>query len=75
MEILFILALLVFLGYGIFWAFMLYEIGKHSDQDFQAIGQSRALWFVVVLVLQFFGTITYFFWVRPKLKARMALPR
>ena len=47
---------------------MLYEIGTSSDEDFQAVGQSRALWFVVVLVLQFFGTLTYFFMVRPKLR-------
>jgi hypothetical protein len=53
---------------------MLYEIGTTSEDEFQAAGQSKALWFVVVLVLQFFGTMTYFFMVRPKLKANRRAP-
>ncbi len=61
--------LAVLIGYGVFWAFMLYEIGTTSEESFRAAGRSKALWFVVVLVLQFFGTLAYFFMVRPKLKA------
>ena len=71
-AILFVILLTVLLGYGFFWAFMLYEIGTTSEEEFRAAGQSKALWFVVVLVLQFFGTLTYFFMVRPKLKTGTA---
>ncbi len=65
MEILFVLP---FLAYGVFWVWMLFEIGKRPDWVYERTGQSKALWLIVVLVLQFFGTLGYFFLVRDKLR-------
>jgi hypothetical protein len=40
-AILFIVIVAVLLGYGIFWAFMLYEIGTTSEEDFRAAGPEQ----------------------------------
>jgi hypothetical protein len=53
--------------YGVFWLWMLYEIGKRPDLVYQRAGESKGLWFVVVLVFQLFGTLGYFFMAREKL--------
>ena len=68
MEAVLILAVLVVLGYGVFWAFMLYEIASRPDEAYREAGQSKWLWFIIVLVLQFFGTLGYFFLARKELQ-------
>lgn len=55
-------------AWGVFWLMMLYEIGTRPDSVYENAGESKALWFLVVLVLQFFGTLAYFFMAREKLK-------
>ena len=55
-------------GYGLFWLLMLSEILKRPESAYRNAGESRAVWFVVVLVLQFFGTLAYVFMARNKLK-------
>jgi hypothetical protein len=65
-----VVGLLVVVGlaaYGAFWLWMLYEIGKRPDFVYQRVGESKAVWFVLVLVLQLFGTLGYFFMAREKL--------
>ena len=57
-----------FLAYGIFWLWMLKEIASRPDSVYERAGESKGLWFVVVLVLQLFGTLGYLFMVRPKLQ-------
>ena len=57
------------IGFGVFWLWMLYEIATRPDAAYERAGQSKALWFIVVLVLQFFGTLGYFFMARDKLRA------
>ena len=65
----------VLLAYGVFWVLMLREIAVRPDRVYQEAGESKGLWFLVVLVLQFFGTMAYFFWVRDKLNsAEKSLP-
>lgn len=54
-------------AWGAFWLMMLYEIGTRPDSVYESAGESKALWFLVVLVLQFFGTLAYFFMAREKL--------
>jgi hypothetical protein len=49
-------------AYGAFWLWMLYEIGKRPDVVYERAGESKGLWFVLVLVLQLFGTLGYFSW-------------
>ena len=63
-----IVVLIAFLAYGVFWLWMLKEIGGRPDWVYERAGESKGLWFVVVLVLQFFGTLGYFFMVRDKLR-------
>lgn len=65
MEVLIIGAVL---AYGVFWILMLREIAVRPDHVYEKAGESKGLWFLVVLVLQFFGTLAYFFWAREKLK-------
>jgi Phospholipase_D-nuclease N-terminal len=60
---------LVIVAYGIFWLFMLYEIGNRPESVYRAVGESKAIWFLAVLVLQFFGTLAYFFMARDKLRS------
>ena len=60
--------LLALLAYGIFWIWMLLEIARRPESVYHQAGQSKALWLVVVLVLQFFGTMGYGFLVRGRLR-------
>ena len=55
------------LAYGLFWLAMLREIAIRPDEMYRQVGESKAIWFLVVLVLQFFGTLAYYFLVRPRL--------
>ena len=59
---------LLFVAYGVFWVWMLVEIATRPDRVYREAGQSKALWLVVVLALQFFGTLGYFFMVRKELQ-------
>ncbi len=67
----------VVVGYAIFWLWMLYEIGSRPEVAYEDAGESKAVWFLLVLVLQFFGTLAYFFMVRSKLleAEKKALPQ
>jgi hypothetical protein len=64
------LLILPVLGWGVLWIWALVDIGSRDDEDFRAVGESKAIWFVVVLVLQFFGLLGYLLWTRPKLVTR-----
>lgn len=63
-ELLFLLPLL---GWGVLWVWALADIATRDDDEFRAAGESRAMWFVIVFVLQFFGLLGYLLWARPKL--------
>lgn len=67
-EVAVVLAIVAVASYGAFWLMMLFEIGARPDWVYEQAGESKGLWFVVVLVLQFFGTLGYFFFVRDKLR-------
>ncbi|MDQ4146076.1 MAG: PLDc N-terminal domain-containing protein [Actinomycetota bacterium] len=71
-EWLIILAALGVLG---FWLAMLFEIATRPDWVYAQAGESKAIWFIVVLVLQFFGTLGYFFMRRDKLRRVEAADR
>ena len=62
------LIIAAFLAYGAFWLWMLVEIAMRPEWVYEQATQSKALWLIVVLVLQFFGTLGYFFMVRDKLR-------
>lgn len=66
MEILIMLGVAAWLG---FWLSMLLEIGRRPDSVYRDTGESKALWFLAVLVFQFFGTLVYYFMAREKLVA------
>ena len=68
-EALIFIAVVGVIAFGIFWLVMLYEIATRPDEAYARAGQSKPLWFIVVLVLQFFGTLGYFFMARDKLQA------
>lgn len=65
LEILFVFPFLAWLGV---WLWTLYDAGSHSDEVWRASGESKLLWFLAIVVLQFFGTVFYLLWVRPKLR-------
>ena len=73
-ELASVLAVAAFFAWGFFWLWMLFEIGGRPDWVYEQAGESKGLWFVIVLVLQFFGTLGYFFFVRDKLR-RVELER
>ncbi len=49
------------------WLWTLYDAGSHPEETWRAVGESKPLWFLAIFVLQFFGTVFYLLWVRPKL--------
>jgi hypothetical protein len=60
--------LLPVVGWLVLWLWTLYDAGRYSDAAWHAAGESRAMWLLLILVLQFFGTLFYLLWVRPKLR-------
>ncbi len=64
MEILFALP---FIAWLVFWLYSLYDLARWSEDAWSAAGESRMVWFVLVLILQFFGVLGYWAMVRPKL--------
>ena len=62
-----ILIFLLFIVWLVFWVKMLVEIGRRPDSVYREAGESKAIWFLAVLVFQFFGTLVYFLMVREKL--------
>lgn len=65
-----LLPLLLFLGWIAVWLWCLSEILSTPREAWDQIGESKTVWTLVVLVLQFFGTLFYLASVRPKLKTR-----
>lgn len=57
-----------FLVLGGAWLWALVDIATRPQWVYKAAGESKGLWFVVVLVLQFFGTIGYLAMARPELR-------
>jgi Phospholipase_D-nuclease N-terminal len=55
------------LAYGIFWVLILREIAARPRDVYKRAGESKVIWFLVVLVLQLFGTLAYFLFVRNEL--------
>lgn len=41
---------------------------RYSDEEWRSAGESKSIWFLAILVLQFFGTLVYLVSVRPKLR-------
>lgn len=50
------------------WLWALYDAGSRDAALWRAAGESKATWFLLILVLQFFGTLAYLLWVRPRLQ-------
>ena len=65
LEVLFVFP---FIAWAAVWLWALYDAGSHSEENWKAVGESRLLWFLAIFVLQFFGTVFYLLWVRPKLR-------
>lgn len=62
------LILLPFVGWLMLWLWTLLDAARFSDTAWRAAGASRTMWLLLILVLQFFGTLFYLLWMRPKLK-------
>ena len=64
-----VLVSLAALGWLAMWIWALQDAGGYPEDTWQSAGESKATWFLLILVLQFFGTLFYLFSVRPKLQA------
>ena len=49
------------------WIWALADIASHDDEAWRTVGESKTVWFLLVTVLQFFGTVAYLVGTRPKL--------
>jgi predicted MFS family arabinose efflux permease len=50
--------------------FGLYDISRRSEQAFRASGRSRTVWVVIQIVVPILGTLAYYAFVRPRVRAR-----
>ena len=50
------------------WIWTLIDIASYSDETWDRVGESKTVWFLLVTVLQFFGTLAYLLVTRPKLQ-------
>lgn len=60
---------LILLSLGALWIWVLWDIASYDDETWRAAGESKTVWFLLVTVLQFFGTLAYLLSTRPKLQA------
>jgi Phospholipase_D-nuclease N-terminal len=49
------------------WLWTLLDTARFSDAAWRAAGASRTMWLLLIFVPQFFGTLFYLLWIRPKL--------
>jgi hypothetical protein len=56
------------LAWAALWVWTLYDAGSYSDDVWRSVGESKPIWFLAILVLQFFGTLVYLVSVRPRLR-------
>ena len=60
---------LAVIAWLVVWIWALQDAGRYTDEEWRAAGESKTTWFLLILVLQFFGTLFYLLSVRPKLLA------
>ena len=65
------LILVPFVAWGITWLWALGEIGSTPHEVFRAAGESKTVWFLLVLVLQFFGLLAYLISARRGIRAHV----
>jgi hypothetical protein len=63
------LVLLPVLAWVALWLWTLSDAWRYSDETWRVAGESRTMWLLLILVLQFFGILFYLVWIRPKLTA------
>ena len=56
-------------GWFVVWIWALQDAGRYTDEEWRSAGENKTIWFLLILVLQFFGTLFYLMSVRPKLQA------
>lgn len=49
------------------WVWALVDAGSRGEEQWQRVGESKTMWMLLIIVLQFFGTIAYLWMIRPKL--------
>jgi hypothetical protein len=62
----------VFILWGVVWVWALVEIGSTPPEAFSAAGESKTVWFLLVLVLQFFGLLAYLLSTRRRIRAHIS---
>lgn len=69
MEIVGLLPFILWIG---IWVWALFDAGSYPEEIWRRAGESKTMWILLILVLQFFGTLFYLLRVRPKLLAHGA---
>ena len=60
---------MLFVAWGVVWLWALYDAVTRPEEVWLAAGESKIMWCLLIVVLQFFGTLFYVLWTRPKLEA------
>lgn len=69
MEFVFgLLPIFLFIGWIVLWIWCLVDIRRFSPEAWRSAGESKAMWTLAIVVLQFFGTLFYLSSVRAKLQ-------
>jgi hypothetical protein len=50
------------------WLWAMFDAGRYPDEVWRDTGESKTLWFLLILVVPFLGTLLYLVTVRPKLR-------
>ncbi len=53
--------------------FGLLDVRRRPAEAFRAAGKSKAVWFAVQILVPVFGTLAYYAWVRPRIRAQHEL--
>ncbi len=62
----FLMAIPFILWIGI-WIWAFFDALSWPEEVWREAGESKTLWLLLILVLQFFGTLFYWWRIRPKL--------
>jgi Phospholipase_D-nuclease N-terminal len=61
-------------AWSLIWLWAIFDANRYPDEVWRRAGKDRSVWLLLILVLQFFGTLFYLLRVRPELRAQQEHP-
>jgi Phospholipase_D-nuclease N-terminal len=70
-NVLFVLIPLIMVSFFVAWVWAIWDAVRHTDAEWDASGQRRVNWVLLIVFLQLLGLIAYLTIARPRLEGRL----